>query len=538
MRLRLGACTRYLPRLLTVVVFCTVAGLLVLANLSDEMTKRAKTPADLLEVQPFDLAEPDPADVGMGTYPFWNLSYGWPLLWNQYICAFTGGPSGITDWCYSAARLAIDMAAWLVMLAAPTAACEWLLRRYRPRLRWSLRTMLAAVGLFAVICACFATARKRAELQEPIIASDRTVWVERWGPRWLEVVGVEPLCRRIVGVDVPDEEHAEEVLQQLDELPDLQYLSIEVSKLTPSMAAAFGELRQLPALSIRVNELAPDMGESLATALRGMRRLRVLSIEDNSGPNGQYENQAWHEILAAIGNATQLKSVWLDLGMIDSTSLGCLAGLTNLESLSIDFSIDQPGERRSGQSPLAHLPPLPRLATLELATPHVGDEDLGYLAILPSLKSLSIRSNRVTGAGLAELAHVQSLEELTIDRDTVSAAAFDALHDVKGLKTVHLWQDFLGVRNLTGSIALDDGEKLCVAEEDVSALVSAIDALRISHPGITINAGVIALESPEAPMESSKFEAIPDSPRSLGLRFLHEWQEGRGELQRFIGSPQ
>src|SRR6185312_15588717 len=263
----------------------------------------------------------------------------------------------------------------------------------------------------------------------------------------------------------------EDILRQLDELADLQYLSIEVPRLTPSMAAALAELRQLPALSIRVNELVPDMGESLATALRGMRHLRVLSIEDNSGPNGQYENQVWHESLAAIGNATQLKSVRLNLGVIDSTSLGCLSGLTNLESLSIDFSIDQPGERRSGQSPLAHLPPLSRLATLELATPHVGDEDLGYLAVLPSLKSLSIRSNRVTGAGLAELAPVQSLEELTIYRDTVSVAAFDALHAVKGLKTVHLWQDFFRVRNLTGSVALDDGDKLCVAEEEVSALV-------------------------------------------------------------------
>jgi len=128
-----------------------------------------------------------------------------------------------------------------------------------------------------------------------------------------------------------------------------------------------------------------------------MRRQRVLSIEDNSIGGEQCEKQVWHKSLAAIGNATQLKSVWLDIGMIDSTSLACLAGLTNLKSLSIDFSIDQPSERRSGQSPLEYLPPLPRLDTLELATSVVGDEDVKYLAALPSLKSLSLRSTRVTG---------------------------------------------------------------------------------------------------------------------------------------------
>lgn len=102
----------------------------MLANLSDETSQRAKIPAALLDVPSFDLAEPDQTDAQMWTSPsFSNLSYGWPLLWNQYVCAFTGGLSGITGWRYSPTRLTVDIAAWLVMLAVPTAACEWLLRR-------------------------------------------------------------------------------------------------------------------------------------------------------------------------------------------------------------------------------------------------------------------------------------------------------------------------------------------------------------------------------------------------------------------------
>ena len=541
MRLRLGACNRYLPRLLTVMVFGTVAGSLVLANLSDEMSRRAKTPAALLDVPSFDLAEPDPADVGMGIYQSWSLSYGWPLLWNQYVCAFTGGPSGITGWCYSPTRLAIDMAAWFVMLAAPTAACECILRRYQPRLRWSLRAMLAAVGLFGVICAWFDMARKRAELQEPIIASGATVWVERWGPRWLEVAGVDPFCRRIVGVYLPDylwEEtpQTEGILRQLEGLRDLQFLSLEASELTPSMAAVLGEMRQLRSLSISVDELRPDMGDSLAVALDGMQQLCELSITDTSSSNDQGAKRVWHECLDAIGNSPQLKSLWLDGGAIDSKSLGCLAGLTNLEMLSvdIDISLDQPAEPGADQSPLEHLPPLPQLSTLDLASFDVDDDDLNRLAILPSLKSLSLRSTRTTCAGLAKLAAVQSLEELVIDNDAACAAAFDALHAVKGLKTLRFRPAPFTERHLTGNIALDDGGKLHVPEEEISATVTALDALRTFNPGIAIDIGEIALNPLDALTKSRTFEIIPDNPRDWGHRFLRAWKEGKGELQPFL----
>lgn len=539
MCLRPRACTRYLPRLLTVLVFFAVAGTLVLANLSDEMSQRAKIPAALLDVPSFDLAEPDQTDAQKWTSPsFSNLSYGWPLLWNQYVCAFTGGPSGITGWCYSATRLTVDIAAWLVMLAVPTAACEWLLRRYRPRLRWTLRTMLTAVGLFAGVCAWFDTARKRVELQEPIIATGTRVWVERLGPRWFEIVGVDSLFRRIIGADLEylleDDATVEGLLQQLEGLRNLQYLSFEVPKLTPSIAAALGEMRQLRVLSISVDELTPDMGTSLAVALGGMPQLRVLSIKDANSAYEQDARQVWHECLAAIGNATQLRSVWLDGGALDSKSLGCLAELTNLEMLSIDIdiSIDQPAKPESDQSPLEHLSPLPQLTTLDLASFDVDDDDLGRLAILPSLKSLSLRSTRATCAGLSELGALQAVEELAIDNDLATAEAFDALRAVKGLKILHVMPASFTERRLTGNIMLDDGGKLRVLEEQLSAIVSAIDALRLSNPGITIKMGEIALDSQDGLVMSSKFEEFPDPTLTLGRRYLRAWKAGKGNFSQ------
>lgn len=126
----LRALSRYRPRIPTAILLIVIAAMIVLATLS----------VDVRDVSPRRLT----AD-GLAT----NVCYGWPLAWRGYtIVANLDISIGIVDWHYRASRLAGSRAVWFLMLAAPAAACEWLLRRYRPCLRWSLRTMLIAVALF------------------------------------------------------------------------------------------------------------------------------------------------------------------------------------------------------------------------------------------------------------------------------------------------------------------------------------------------------------------------------------------------------
>ena len=93
----------------------------------------------------FDLREPD-AEDRTANNSLGCMSYGWPLLWRQYLIVGGYGIEVVGE-TYSGIRLAINAAIWLILLAAPAACCEWVVRRYRPRLRFSLRTLLAATAL-------------------------------------------------------------------------------------------------------------------------------------------------------------------------------------------------------------------------------------------------------------------------------------------------------------------------------------------------------------------------------------------------------
>ncbi|HVW39389.1 MAG TPA: hypothetical protein VHB99_18860, partial [Pirellulales bacterium] len=153
MRLRLGAFARYRPRVLTVILLAAIVAAIWLANSIEDYRLRkyhsTARPPPQSELQ-FNVEEASEADFrGIADQ---NLSYGWPLLWRQYVVEFTMGTGPfIIAQNYSPARLAGNLGIWLVMLAAPASACEWLLRRYRPRWPFSLRTLLVAVGLAAVL---------------------------------------------------------------------------------------------------------------------------------------------------------------------------------------------------------------------------------------------------------------------------------------------------------------------------------------------------------------------------------------------------
>jgi hypothetical protein len=167
MRLRLRRFSRYRPRVLTLLVFVVTAALIVLANLS------------------FDQVSDWFAGFGV-------RSYGWPLVWHRYVLLVSDFPSTV-GWYYSANRLAGNLALWILLLTLPAVACEWLLRRYRPRPNWSLRTLLVGVGAAAAMCGLFAALRDRAALRNALIAKlQGGVWVQRSGPEWLDLVGADP----------------------------------------------------------------------------------------------------------------------------------------------------------------------------------------------------------------------------------------------------------------------------------------------------------------------------------------------------------
>lgn len=547
MRLSLGAFLRYRPRALTVVVLVVVTAMLVLADFS------------------FDLS-------WLGQCG--HKSYGWPLIWERYVLvSLTVGSPRIVGWYYSAPRLIANLAIWLVMLVALAGACEWLLRRFRPRLRWSLRTMLAAVGLAAMFCSWFAAARNHANLQDRLIAafkmSDRRGFlVERWGPKWLDLVGADRYRRHIVFAELKVDHESVEPLRQLGGLPKLRFLSVEYltpalddamadalngkselrtlyirqwvqlddgdARLSEQCLAAIGKLTRLEYLDLYNRTIGPDRLAFLAgltnlkslglwnlndddagssreclAAIAKLPRLEDLRLEmtiDGEGlaylarlkslkslrlarPTNDCE-QISHQCLAAIGKLTQLEYLALRDMTIGGESLACLAGLSNLKSLSITQSADT-----DSAPPLKRLPPLPRLEVLNLDGSHVSDDDLRPVAALPRLKSLSLARTNVTAAGLANLAPLACLEELAIDGERVSQEGLGSLLALKGLKKLHLGDDAAHNKTGSGQIAtleLDDGD-VRVSRSEFAVLRVALNALRRAKPGIAIDDVISAI---------------------------------------------
>lgn len=145
----LRAFTRHRPRLLTLALLALIAALLTLSNLSAEQS----------------LPQHD-------WMAFGHKSYGWPLIWHRYVICYPSSSPRTEGWYISRSRLAANVAIWLVTLVVPASTCEWLLRRYLPRLRWRLRTMLAAMGVIALGFAWFVQARDRANNEDALIAAD------------------------------------------------------------------------------------------------------------------------------------------------------------------------------------------------------------------------------------------------------------------------------------------------------------------------------------------------------------------------------
>jgi len=546
---------QYRPRLLTVVVSLVIAGIVILANLSFERDVAGR---------------------------FYIKSYGWPVIWHRYVMhrvAHIVLAEQTIGWHYSRGRLAVNVALWIMILFAPGAGWEWLLRRHRPSFRWSLKAQLAAVALAAAVCAWFASARRRADIQDAVIAEldgaardalpdpmYHTVSVERWGPKWLDLVGADRYRRRVVAVNLsssmtfwPRRPADEQLLARVARLPDLRCLSFEVDHVSSAMSKALNDMRRLQRLTIMrkasdgepppiANALLPPIGkmtllcelELRAVALdeksvAGLASLKSLSV---AGPFADQDGAArlWDTSLGAVGKCGQLEHLSLWHVRIHGESLASLRGLKNLRTLSLWLQ----GEVNPF---LRHLPLLARLESLTLAGEDFGDDDIEFLSRLACLKSLRLENTSVTPAGLKKLTSLDSLEEITLDGSYQPrcrlSAALDSLQGIRSLARLHL-----GYISGEAELALDDGAFVTVPRDDVDAARRSLSALREARLGIVVDCAEYSSPSSGCaaqPMGQFSFDALSDRqsswlPRSDAPLMSAAWRaefEARGGWTRF-----
>jgi hypothetical protein len=546
MRPSLKRLCHYRPRFLTLIVFAAVAAMLVLANMSDDVHMRrlpappAKDADDSRARLRFDAREASVNDwVGGSPY---NVSYGWPLRWRQYVVGI-GFRRAMYGELHSAGRLAANAGMWLVIVIAPVATCEWLARRYRPRLRWSLRTMLAAVGIVAACCGWFVSVRNRLKIEGPLIADIGgwigDVWVERWGPDWLELVGADSLRRRVIGADLREgyDQEVEELLERLAGLPDLQYLLVNVDQWTPGMTAALARMRRLRTLSVEVGgaDTPQILRDALTDILADKPDLRTLSIRLGSW-NVSAPEQTSPVFLTAICNVTQLESLRLESAAIPINSLPLLAGLANLkaitfENVAIDF--DDPA---GAPSLLAYLPVLSRLEALRVLQSGIGDGDLHHLQNLPNLKLLHLTRTGATRSGSATLASLESLEELAIDGDMVSAEALSNLQKLNRLHSLRI-EGFSG-RSRPGD-ALDPDQLAHMAympKDERLGSFDALTALRRSKPDLVIEGYSAFDDWVDRVVVPLRYKELNYGPVQRARSLVRHWKETQANKQT-AGGP-
>lgn len=478
MRLSLSSIWRCRPRMLTMLVFAAVAATIALSNLSCDR---------------------------QWVHGISYKSYGWPFVWHRYVVLQMGYIPGTIGWYWSGLRLAVNIAIWIAALAVAAGAAEWFARRHPMRPAWSMRAMLVFVTLAAAFCGWFAVARKRAIVQDAVLvavpahepriayrAGPPAIRVVRCGPKWLDLMGLDRFRRHITSMHLRTHQNFldannggdEQLLEQLAKLPDLRSLSFQANRLSPTMVAALGDMRQLRYLRIELHDPPGDDGMPIIAclpALTGLPQLEELELRDAliddrslSGlPNlkslslnrvasilydeDRKEQRAWHVCLQALGQIKQLERLRLSSNVITSDGLGCLAPLQNLKILGLDDQSDSvnlfwaSSENGHAQKTrlFDRLPALSRLEALDLSGKSINDDGLRHLAVLPRLRSLSLRATSVTVTGLAHLALLPSLAELTVEdgffsnpaeSDEAVAAKIDALLAIKGLAKLHLGQ--------------------------------------------------------------------------------------------------
>lgn len=501
---------RYRPRIVTLMVCAAVAAMVALSNLT------------------YDEVQHEFGDVGN----FTSKSFGWPLVWHRYVGCYLWTPPdheyvrGNIGWYWSPIRLAVNVGLWLAMVAAPAAATEWLLRRYRPRLQWSLRTMLFAIALAGVFLAWLAAVSERASLEHAIFSQGTQgnfsgPMKHRWGPKWLNLVGADDYrcwayfarLKLKAGEDIDLMR-----LALVKRLPKLRHLTVDVDRLTPDIANTLSDLRHLKSLAVIENDQLDEAdvraspvalaalgkmtwiehlhieepthcGERLAqlAALTNLKSLRLDGIRGNRATDID-------PCLKAIGKLHQLEFLDLHWMQPGDEGLRFLSGLTRLKWLCLhNIRLRKP-------SILEDLPSLPRLETVIVADAEFGDGALCRLATFPRLKAVHLDGTQVSPAGLAELARRSRIEELTLNNELVRAKGLESLSGFHQLEALHLWRnEFSGGTTWARfadnweNVPLDGGGYVKVLAEDFDRCDRALRALKEARPGVVIDGNISAL---------------------------------------------
>lgn len=186
--------------------------------------------------------------------------------------------------------------------------------------------------------------------------------------------------------------------RQKNEQGEIIHLDLPSFKTTDQTLAHVAELTSLQELEMSMCRHVTDEGAQYLAKLTDLEDLDLFAT--SIGNPGQ----------SHLRNLTKLRRLQLS-GSGTEDGLRHIAGLTNLESLSIGFGLGYPVTTVG----LDNLKEMTNLTRLRLDGCEISDEGLKIIAGFPKLESLQLQGGTMTDAGLAHLSGLVSLRSLNLD---------------------------------------------------------------------------------------------------------------------------
>jgi Leucine-rich repeat (LRR) protein len=266
--------------------------------------------------------------------------------------------------------------------------------------RFSLRTLLIAVTMFAIVCGYWI---ERSERQRQVAE-----FLTSRGVRW--IFGPSPWFQ-------PPKERDHRINHYLYPIKSFLYFTANDPK-RAEVNEIIREVARLPSLE----GIKFDMRGAAAVNWKPLTSAPVLTDLEISGVEFSEED---FKVFAAIPH---LKRLELFAGGRKTKDISALAAATNLEELFVTlFEVDS--------LEVGKIPNLPRLRRLKLM--HVDDRVCQGLAGSKTLEWLSLSQSDITDSGISVLRDMAALEQLDIGATCVGDPSVDALAAIPKLHTLY-----------------------------------------------------------------------------------------------------
>jgi len=273
-------------------------------------------------------------------------------------------------------------------------------RPNRRRLQYRLRTLLLAMTLAGVALGSWLAYvrpyRVQARAAEKLRALGAKVETRPGAPGWLCRLFGEEHFLDVVAVQLEHCRFKADDLAALEDLPRLERLYLAATDLDDKGLSHLRRLKRLKRLSLWKTRVTDKGAEHLA----GLAELEVLDVHQTELTEGMLVH---------------------------------VAGMTRLERLVFSFPVTDEGLRRLAALPqrcrseierlscvgvtdagLGCLERLPKLAVVEINSPHVSDEGLAHVAALGGLRELRLVGTQVTDAGLDTVRRLPACRSLML----------------------------------------------------------------------------------------------------------------------------